>query len=412
MSGPQTLILGAGHAGVQTAAALRAKGHTARLVLIDQQAALPYERPPLSKDVLVKDVPSPLLRKEAFYAERGIELLRGVATESIDRAASVVRMADGRSIGYERLVLATGSLPRALPVPGAGLEGVVTLRTERDALRIRDGLRAGARLVVIGAGYVGLEVAAAAVSRGAEVTVLEREPRVLARVASPEVSSRVRSLHESHGVRFLMECGVTAIEGDGRVRRVLTTQGRAIDADLVVAGIGVVAADELARAAGLACDNGILVDEDCRTSDPSVHAIGDVARFHHPLLGAQVRLECIANAMAQADRVAEALLGRERTPYDIPWFWSVQYDARLQSVGFWQDGSDTVVRGAPAQGRFSVLHLRGPRLAAIETMGMGGDFIAARKLIRSGASLRRDSLADASIPLSSLALTEDTPCPN
>lgn len=403
-----TVIIGAGHAGVHTAATLRSRGAMGRIVLIDQEPCQPFERPPLSKDVLLGKGEPSRLRKESFYDEQHIELRTGTRVTAIYRAGRCVHFADGTTLGYDHLVIATGSIPRPLPVQGATLSGVVTLRTPQEALQIRAHLHPGARVAIVGAGYIGLEVAAAAASAGAQVTVIEREDRVLSRVASVPVSDYFQRLHAAHGVRFLLSRSVSSVAGDQWVETVTTTQGDRLPADLLVVGIGVVAADQLARAAGLACDQGILVDEDCRSSDPHIYAVGDVSRFHHPLLGASARLESIPNALEHAERAAKAMLGLTSKAREVPWFWSIQYDCKLQSAGMRRTGDRTVVRGDPDTGRFTVLYLRGSSLGAIDAIGMGSDFIAGRKGIASGAQLDAALLADPAIPLSKTFLTTES----
>jgi 3-phenylpropionate/trans-cinnamate dioxygenase ferredoxin reductase subunit len=401
------VIVGAGQAGFQTAASLREQGYEGRIVLIGEEASLPYQRPPLSKAHLKADAEDAQLhfRPEAFFAERRIELRVPERVASIDRAARTVSLASGDSLRYDHLVLATGTRPRRPDWPGMDLHGAVLLRTFEDARRIRTSLGAAARVVVVGAGFIGLEVAATAGAGGARVTVIEFAERPLKRALSAEMGVRLQRAHESRGVEFLMQTSVAAIEGRaGRVTGVLTQDGRRLDADLVLVGIGVVPNTELAAAAGLAVDDGIVVDAHLVTSDPHISAIGDCARYpsvHHP---AAVRLESVQNSVDHARAVAARLVGKP-APYDkLPWFWSDQGDLRVQMCGLAAEGDDVVVRGDPASGKFSVLHFRGERLSAVETLNQPAEHMALRKILAAGAPLSRAQAADAAIKLSALAV--------
>lgn len=404
------VIVGAGHAGVQVAAGLRTRGWTGGIVVVDEQDGLPYERPPLSKDVLGPQAPgeeeasAPLLRKEPFYESKDIRRIAGVPAASIDRQRRVLQMADGEQIAYHRLVVATGSRGRQLPVPGADLPGVLALRTADDSARVRESLVEGARVVVIGAGYIGMEVAAAAVKRGCQVTVLEFQDRVMKRVTSAPVSHFYQQLHRSKGVRFVFGAAVSAIEGDGQVERVRTSHGSSYPADVVVAGIGVVPNQELAEAAGIACRDGILVDDSCRTSDPAIYAAGDVTRFTDAFEGRDMRLECLQNAQQQADTVADMITGRDPREPEVPWFWTVQFDVRLQTAGVMQPDDEIILRGDPASGKFSVCYLREGRLAAVDTVGSLADFRQGKKLIASGAHLDTELMCDPGVRLDACVL--------
>lgn len=394
------VILGAGHAGVATAVGLRSKGWEGRIHLVEAESHLPYERPPLSKELLKPGgphEPTPI-RRQAFFDAKAIELVRGDAV-AIDRTARTVSLADGSIQPYARLVIATGSEPRPLTVPGAGLPGVQLLKTLDDARQLGDALAAGRRVVVVGAGYIGLEVAAAASARGCVVTVLEFQDRIMARVTSAPVSRYFEELHRSHGVRFTFGAAVTAIEGDHWVERVVTSDGQCHPADIVVAGIGVVPRQRLAEAAGIDVADGILVDAAGRTSDPLVYAAGDVTRSPSFFDGASQRLECLQNAAAQAEAVAADITGHEPPAPQVPWFWTVQHGVRLQTAGVRGAGDDVVLRGDPASGRFSAIYLRDGRLAAVDTIGGITDFRPAKNLISQGASLDPVLAADPSVGL-------------
>lgn len=403
------VIVGSGHGGVAVAAGLRSRGWLGGIVLLDAQDDAPYERPPLSKDLLVPGAGerTALLRNEDYYGAKDIERAAGQAVVSIDRPGRAVVFADGSRRPYHRLVLATGSRARDLPVPGADLDGVLALRTHRDGLAIKRSLVAGARVVVIGAGFIGMEVAAAALKNGCEVTVLEFQDRVMKRVTSPPVSAFFERLHRSRGVRLEFGAAVTELQGEERVERVLTADGRTFGADVVVAGIGVLPNQELAEAAGLACQDGVLVDERCRTSDPLIHAVGDVTRSTSPFSGTSQRLESIQNAAAQAESVVSDILHHDDKPAEVPWFWTVQHGVRLQTAGVMHPDDEAIVRGDPQSGRFSVVYLRGGRLSAVDTVGGLADFRPAKKLIPAGRPLDPDLVADPGIKLEDAVIGAD-----
>ena len=405
------VIVGAGHSGVAVAAGLRARGWEGGILLLDAENEAPYERPPLSKDLLKDGAPdgSAVLRKEKFYQDKRIDRLAGSTAESINRKGQTVLLSDGSRHAYHRLVIATGSRARPLTVPGAGLAGVQSLRTRDDALELKRMLVPGARIAIIGAGYIGLEVAAAAAARGCEVTVLEFQDRVMSRVTSVPVSRHFERLHERHGVRFVFGAAVTAIEGDGRAERVVTADGEVFRADVVLAGIGVLPNQELAADAGLDCRDGILVDGDCRTSDSAIYATGDVTRFTSPVDGASQRLECIQNAVAQADKVAAHITGHEAADPEIPWFWTVQHGVRLQTAGVRHPEDEVIVRGDPLTGRFSVVYLRDGRLSAVDTIAGLADFRPARRLIAHSALIDPILAADPGIPLADAILKDLDP---
>ncbi len=394
------LIIGAGHAGGSAAALLRQNGWQGPITLVGEEAQPPYQRPPLSKGWIAgePDLAALLLRPQAFYAERDITLKLGTRATAVDATARSVTLDDGTTLAYEALILATGSRLRALPVPGADLPGVFSLRTVVDAERIRGALRPGCRLALVGGGYVGLEVAASARKLGVEVTVLEREPRLLARVASEALSSFFTDLHRRHGVHIELGAGVCALEPAGEaVGTVRLLDGRAIDCDAVVVGIGALAEDALAQRAGVACDDGILVDDTCRTSVEGIHAIGDCTRRPVARYGRRLRLESVPNALEQAKQVAAHLCGKPAPKIEAPWFWSDQYDARLQIAGLPFDVERTVLRGDPSNGRFAVFHLGADDVVhCVEAVSSPQEFIAGKMLV--GASGRVDPvrLADSS----------------
>jgi 3-phenylpropionate/trans-cinnamate dioxygenase ferredoxin reductase subunit len=397
------VIIGAGQAGVQAVASLRAEGFTGSLALVGEEPFPPYQRPPLSKAYLAGDFARErlFLKPDSFYAEAGCELRLKTPATRIDRAAKEVHLADGSALPYDRLLLTTGARVRKLPVPGASMAGIFYLRGIEDVDALRPEFRAGARLVVVGAGYIGLEVAAVAVKHGLRVAVLEAAERPMVRSASKTLSNFYERVHREHGVEFHFGAMAQAFEGEGRIEAIATNQGR-VPADFVLAGIGVVPDATLAQAAGLACDNGIVVDEYATTSDPDIFAAGDCTN-HPSFTGERVRLESVQNAIDQAKHAALAMLGKA-TPYrEVPWFWSDQYDLKLQIAGLAKSGDVTVVRGNPAANKFSVFHLRGGKVAVVEAVNAAPDYIIGRKLIAAGAEIAPEKLADTNIPIKSFA---------
>jgi len=400
----QILIAGAGQAAVQLVDTLRRKGFTGRLTVVGDEPWLPYQRPPLSKKYFAGAFERERLfiRPAQFFSSHNVELHLERRVTEIQRREQRVRLDDGTLIPYDALVLATGSRPRPLPAPGADLLGVHYLRTLDDSDRIRAECTAGGRMVVIGGGYIGLELAASAHELGLDVTVLEMAERVMSRVTCAQLSAFYEAEHARHGVRILCNEKVRALAGDttsGRVRAVLTENGAEHPADVVVVGVGVLPADELALAAGLRCDNGIVTDEYCRTSDEAIWAAGDCANHPSRHYGRRLRLESVDNAFEQGTTVAHNLLGTP-TPHDrVPWFWSDQYDLKLIIVGV-SSGFDTLVtRGAPGARSFSICYLRAGELVALDSVNQPKDQMAARKLIAAHAHPDATRLPDPTIAL-------------
>jgi 3-phenylpropionate/trans-cinnamate dioxygenase ferredoxin reductase subunit len=400
----QIVIAGAGQAAVQAVDTLRRKGYTGRLTVVGEEPWLPYQRPPLSKKYLAGALERErlLIRPEKFFTEHRVETRLGRVVTEIERRAQHVRLDDGAVIAYDALLLALGSRPRRLTVPGAELAGVHYLRGIADADRIRAECARGGRLVIIGGGYIGLEAAATTRELGMDVTVLEMTERVMNRVTSPVLSSFYEAEHARHGVRVHCGTRVRALDGDaatGRVRAVLSEDGVEHPADMVIVAVGVTPVQELAGAAGLACDNGILVDEQCRTADPVIYAAGDCA--NHPSLryGRRLRLESVDNAFEQGTSVALNLTGAAVQHDKLPWFWSDQYDLKLIIVGVSSGYDQAIVRGDPASRSFSVGYLRDGELIALDSVNQARDQMAARKLI--AARVRPDvaKLADPAIAL-------------
>jgi 3-phenylpropionate/trans-cinnamate dioxygenase ferredoxin reductase subunit len=397
----RVVIVGAGQAGAQVAVSLRQLGFAGEITLLGDEPHLPYQRPPLSKGYLSGEMAleRTWLRSETYYAKHRIDLRVGARAARVLRSAKAVVCEGDRRLEYDALVICTGTAARRLPLPGVDLPGVFYLRTLADSDAIKVAIRPGAKAVIIGGGYIGLEVAASLRKLGAAVTVVEALERVMNRVVAPPVSAFFAAQHAQRGVEVVIGAAVSALEGDGRVARVVCADGRMFAADLVVIGIGAVPNDQLARNAGLEVANGIVVDDCGRTTDPAIFAAGDVTDHPNALFGRRLRLESVHNAMEQAKAVARAIAGRPEPYADVPWFWSDQYDLKLQIAGVGDPDDELILRGDPASRAFSCLHLRGGRLAAIDCVNRGGDFLAAKKLIAAGVVLGRHRAADFEVPL-------------
>ena len=388
------LIVGAGQAAAQAVETLRKRGHEGPLVMLGDEDLLPYQRPPLSKKYLAGAMEKDrlLFRHADHYAQHAVDLRLGFAVSNLDREAHRVEVTDGSHFEYEKLLLATGSRPRLLPVPGAELAGVHYLRTAADVDRLRAEIRPGRRAVIIGAGYIGLEVAATCREAGVEVSVVEGLDRVMSRVVAPAVSRFYEAEHARHGVEILL--GARLLElvpaagsatGTQRVAAVRLAGGRELPADFVLIAVGVTPNEALARSAGIECDDGILVDAHCRTSDPAIWAAGDCVRQRNIHFDLSVRLESVDNAFEQGTNAALNMLGLT-TVYDkVPWFWSDQFDLKMVIVGLAAGHDQVVVRGDPATRAFSVCYLKSGELIAIETVNHPKDHMAARKLIAARA---------------------------
>ena len=395
------VILGAGQAGAQAVASLRAEGYAGAITLVGDELFAPYQRPPLSKAYLAGDmvVERLMLKPENFYAEAACELRLKTQATSIDRAAKTVHFASGAALGYDKLLLTTGARVRHLSVPGAELSGLYYLRGIADVDALRPHFQRGARLVIVGGGYIGLEVAAVAVKRGLEVRVIEAASRVMERAVSPNLSDFYEKEHRDHGVRIMLGAKAQALDGKEKVEAVTTNAGR-IPADFVVAGIGIVPNSEIAEQAGLACDNGIVVDEFTRTSDPDIYAAGDCTN-HPSRAGPRVRLESVQNAIDQAKHAALAMLDRPNPYREVPWFWSDQYDLKLQIAGLMHSEDVAVLRGNPAARKFAVFHLRNGAVAAVEAVNATQEYIIGRRLIADGREIDAKRLADIKVPMKS-----------
>ena len=399
----QIVIIGAGQAGVQAVQSLRAEGYAGAITMIGDEAYPPYQRPPLSKAYLLGSFARErlFLKPDAFYREAGCELILNTAAAAIDRAAKKVVLKDGRALAYDKLLLATGTRVRKLSCPGADLPGIHHLRDIADVDGLQNVFKAGARIAIVGGGYIGLEVAAVGAKRGLDVTVFETADRLMARAVSQPVSTFFAREHAAAGVKLNLNTSVEAFEGKGKVEGI-RAGGNVYQADLALVGIGVVPNDMLARESGLPCQDGIIVDQNAMTADPSVFAAGDCTR-HVGREGVEIRLECVQNAIDQAKHAAPAMLGRPKTYSEVPWFWSDQYDLKLQIAGLARPTDQLVLRGDPASRKFAVFHLRDAAVAAVEAVNAAPEYLIGRKMIADGARIAPETLADLSIPMKQMA---------
>jgi 3-phenylpropionate/trans-cinnamate dioxygenase ferredoxin reductase subunit len=406
MDKADVVIVGAGHGGAQCAIALRQNGFSGTVAMIGREPEPPYERPPLSKEYFAREKTFERLyiRPPQFWEEKGVELLLSQEVVSVDPATKQLKLSDGSSFGYGTLVWATGGDPRRLSCPGSELAGLHPVRTRADCDQLMGEIDGGVRdIVVIGGGYIGLEAAAVLTKLGCKVTLLEALPRVLARVAGEELSAFYEKEHRDHGVDLRTGVAVEALEGEGRVSGVRLADGTLIPADAVIVGIGIVPAVGPLIAAGAAGGNGVDVDEYCRTSLPDIYAIGDCAAFACEYAGGRVmRVESVQNANDMATCVAKAICGDVQRYHAFPWFWSNQYDLRLQTAGISARFTETVTRGDPAERSVSVVYLKDGKVLALDCVNMVKDYVQGRKLVEAGATPDRARLADASVPLKEL----------
>ena len=399
------VIVGAGQAGFQVADSLRQSGYDGPITLVGEEPHPPYQRPPLSKAYLLGDSEAERLkfRADDFYEKHAIDLRLSTRVTAIDPAEKTVTLSDSEILTYDFLVLATGARVRKIPVPGADLDGIFYLKTLDDVDRIETALASAEKVAVVGAGFIGLEFAAVASKLGKSVTVFEAMDRVLARVSPPVISDYYTRVHEAHGVRILTGAGVSAFTGsEGKVAAITLADGEEVACDLVVVGIGVIPNVELAADAGIGCDNGIIVDGNGRTSDPAIFAAGDCAAYEHPFAGARIRLESVQNACDQGRSVAAAIAGKDETYDVVPWFWSDQYDLKLQMAGLSTNCDQAIVRGDMDSNRFSVFHYRDGVFRALDAVNKGADYLMARKLLAAGKGPTPEQAADESFPLKSL----------
>ena len=391
------VIIGAGHAAGQAAASLRQEKYTGPITIIGDEAHVPYQRPPLSKAYLsgAQEVDRVYLRPEKFYREKDIDLKLSTRATAINADAKTVELEDGAKIEYDKLLISTGSRPRMLSIPGSDLGGIHYLRTIDDVDGIRAEMREGANLVIVGGGYIGLEVAAVGVEQGLNVHVLEMEDRILQRVTTPTMSDYYNELHKGRGVNIHTQTAVTGFSGNGKVQKVMCGDSE-FDADMVIVGIGIVPNTELAETAGLTCNNGIVVDDHCQTSNPDIYAAGDCTNHPNALLDRRLRLESVPNAMDQARTSVSNMLGGDKSYAAIPWFWSDQYELKLQMVGFSADGNREVVRGDMASNQFAVIYLKDNTVVAADAVNSPKDFMLCKQLVGKEAdtAILEDSSSD------------------
>lgn len=394
------VIIGAGQASAVAAATLRKENYTGTIRIFGDESHLPYDRPPLSKYYLAgeMELSKTLIRSAEFYADNDIELHTNTRVESIDAEAKQIITASNEVYDYDKLVITTGSRARQLNLPGSQLDGIHYLRTIDDVDRIRESMSKAKKLCVIGGGYVGLEVAAVALTAGLEVTVIETQDRILQRVTTSEMSEYYHRLHTQRGVNIMLNKAVTAFDGTQTVSRVLCGDD-SVEADLVVIGVGIIPNIELAENAGLDCDNGIVVNDHCQTSHPDIYAAGDCTNHPNRLLDRRLRLESVPNAIEQARIACINLLGGDLQYASIPWFWSDQYELKLQMVGFSSDGDESIVRGDKSVNRFAVFHLKQGRVVAVDAVNSSKAFMLGKRLY--GKSVDAQLLADESVELKS-----------
>jgi 3-phenylpropionate/trans-cinnamate dioxygenase ferredoxin reductase component len=399
------VIVGAGHGGAQAAVVLRQQGFDGTIAMIGRENEPPYERPPLSKEYLAQEKPFERLyiRPPAFWGERGIEMMLGCEVVSVNPAAQSVMLGSGEAVGYTDLIWATGGDPRKLDCHGHHLTGIHAVRTRDDVDRIMVELEAATHVAVVGGGYIGLEAAAVLTKLGKPVTLLEALPRVLARVAGPDLSAFYEAEHRAHGVDLRTDTSVIAIEGDTHVTGVRLANETVVAADMVIVGIGIIPAVAPLIAAGAAGGNGVLVDEHCRTSLAHIYAIGDCAAHANSFAdGATIRLESVQNANDQASVAAKSICGHQTAYGATPWFWSNQYDLKLQTVGLSTGHDQAILRGDMATRSFSVVYLRAGQVVALDCVNSVRDYAQGRKLVEARATIDVAALADATIPLKEL----------
>jgi 3-phenylpropionate/trans-cinnamate dioxygenase ferredoxin reductase component len=408
MADAGVIIVGAGHGGAQAAIALRQNGFAGPITMIGREPEPPYERPPLSKEYLAQEKPFEriYIRPPTFWAEKGIEMMLGTAVVAVDADAKIVTLDSGEQRSYSQLIWATGGDPRRLDCPGSNLAGVHAVRTRADVDGIMSELPRVSRVAVIGGGYIGLEAAAVLRKLGKEVVLLEALPHVLARVAGEELSAFYEAEHRAHGVDLRTGVGVTALEGDGQVSGVRLADGSLVEAEMVIVGIGILPSVAPLLEAGAEGGNGVAVDASCRSSLPNVYAIGDCAAHANSFAdGAMIRLESVQNANDQATIAAKAICGDVQAYGATPWFWSNQYDLKLQTVGLSSGYDQTVLRGDPATRSFSVIYLKGGQVRALDCVNMVKDYVQGRKLVEARAVIDPATLADTTIPLKEMLVS-------
>ena len=402
----EIVVIGSGQAAIQAVMSLKRNEFTGSIKVIGEEDHLPYQRPPLSKDFLLEEYkPERVsLKKKEFYEENGVDLILGKRAESIDTILKEITLSDENKIRYDQLIIATGSRVRKLNVPGSDKKGIYYLRDLDDANALKQRLKKNKKMVIVGAGYIGLEVASVAASLGVEVTVIEMANRVMNRTVDPIISSYYQKLHESNGVKIHLDNGLKAFEGGDSVNAVLCSDGLMLEADLVVIGAGVLPNQEIAIEAGLECNNGIMVNEFGETSTAHVYACGDCTNHPNKGLNTRLRLESVHNAMEQSKTVANTIMGNKE-PYDqVPWFWSDQYDHKLQLVGISGDHDEVVMRGLESEQKFLLFYLKNSELIAVNAINSSKEFLICRKLVANKVKISSDVIKDQSVNLNDLLL--------
>ena len=398
------VIVGAGQSAAQCVLTLKRNNFEKPIVVIGEEDHLPYQRPPLSKDYLSGDVELDrvYMKTQDFYDQNNVTVKVATKVLSLDRREKMVHLSKGEALPYENLVLATGSRVRQLEVEGSDLKNINYLRSINDSNNLKDQFQKGKSLVIIGAGYIGLEVAAAAVKKGLKVTVVEMEDRVMSRTVDPIISDYFDTLHRNKGVEIILGSALEKFEGKAFVEKVVCTDGTTLDADSVVVGVGILPNQELAESAGLRCNNGILVNEFGRTEDPSIFACGDCTNHPNFYVNKNIRLESVHNALEQAKTVALSLLGKPEKYDQVPWFWSDQFEEKLQTVGLSGDHDETVVRGSIEERLFMLFYLKKGELIAVDSVNNPKDFLISKKLVANKLKISSDVLCDQSVDLKDL----------
>ena len=402
---PTIAIVGASLAGSSAAATLREEGFDGRVVLIGAEPQPPYDRPPLSKNYLRGGMPfeKTLLRPLEFYRERNIEMRLGTTVTRVEPEKRILVLPGGERLEFDQLLIATGGRNRRFPIPGLDLPGVHDLRTVADADRIREAIAAGGRAVVVGMGFIGAEVAASMRQSGLEVVAVEPFKTPLYRALGEEIGRVVEGLHRDHGVELILEDAVTAFEGAGKVERIVTRNGRRIECNLAVFGLGIEPATELVAGTTVRVDNGIVVDDQCRTNVPGIFAAGDVANHYHPVCGRQMRVEHWQNGVKQGAAAARSMLGRSQSYDEVHWFWSDQFDANIQYAGFHADWDTIVVRGSLAERKFLAFYLADGRVESVVAINQGRDLRRTLPIIKARVRVDPARLADPTVDLRTLA---------
>ena len=402
----ELVVIGGGQAAIQCVASLRKEGYSGSITLIGEENHLPYQRPPLSKGFLSGSTESNrlYLKKIEFFQENSIQLNLGVTAKKIDRDNCNVHLSDDKSISYDKLVLATGSRVRKLKFPGSDLEGINYLRGIDDAESLKDGLLKSKNLVIVGAGYIGLEVAAVATEFNTKITVVEMADRVMNRTVDPIISAYYQELHSKNGVDFILNESLEKIDGNKTVEQVICSGGSSIEADILVIGAGVIPNIELAEESGLSCDNGICVDEYGQTEDIRIFACGDCTNHPNEKLNRRLRLESVHNAMEQSKTVASSIMGNKTAYNQIPWFWSDQYDHKLQIVGLSGDHDEVLIRGDEAESKFMLFYLKGGELIAVDAVNNPKEFLICRKLVENKVKISSDDILNQSKNLNDLII--------